>query len=165
MGFRKLISLDYIVVHCSATPPGMDIGADEIRQWHLKRGWLDIGYHFVIRRDGTIEQGRPRDVQGAGARGYNHNSIHICLVGGVRRGRHKGNNSVGFVVKDVPENNFTPEQFASLRKLIFEELVPYAPKAVVLGHRDLPGVKKACPCFDVREWIRSLRAKKETPKQ
>lgn len=73
-----------IVVHCSATTPGMDIGAAEIRDWHVnENSWDDIGYHIVIRRDGTIEMGRQEGAQGAHAAGYNHDSFAICLVGGI----------------------------------------------------------------------------------
>lgn len=72
----------WLTVHCSATPPDMDIGRDEIRQWHLQRGWLDIGYHYVIRRNGDIELGRELHVQGAHVAGHNQDNIGICLVGG-----------------------------------------------------------------------------------
>lgn len=152
MTFRKLERVDYIVVHCSATPPNVDIGAKEIREWHQKQnGWLDIGYHFVIRRNGQIERGRPIDVQGAGARGFNDCAVHICMVGGVKRMRHAGNGGVGFVTKDVPENNFLPPQFEELAHRIGTVQLVH-PKAEPLGHRDLPKVAKACPSFDVREW-------------
>jgi N-acetylmuramoyl-L-alanine amidase len=154
MTFRKLERVDYIVVHCSATPPNVDIGVAEIREWHQKQnGWLDIGYHFVIRRNGQIERGRPVDVQGSHARGFNDRSIGICLVGGVKRMRHAGNTSVGFVTKDVPDNNFTPAQFEELAHRLFVLKLDH-PKAEVLGHRDLPKVAKACPSFDVREWLK-----------
>lgn len=72
----------WITVHCSATPPKMDIGRDEIRQWHLQRGWSDIGYHYVIRRNGDIELGREPHVQGAHVAGHNQDNLGICLVGG-----------------------------------------------------------------------------------
>jgi N-acetylmuramoyl-L-alanine amidase len=157
MTFRRLERVDFIVVHCSATPPEADIGAKEIREWHIKQnGWLDIGYHFVIRRSGLVEEGRKATVQGSHARGFNDRSIGICMVGGVKRMRHAGNGSVGFVAKDVPDNNFTLDQFEALR-LKLHALWRAHPNAEVLGHRDLPKVAKACPSFDVRAWIERER--------
>ncbi len=134
--------IHWLVVHCAATPPAMDIGIVEIRQWHMQRGFSDVGYHYVIRRDGTIETGRPHTRPGAHARGYNRNSLGICLVGGVKQG------SVG-----TAEANFTPAQYLTLQTLL-DDLSTQYPDAEILGHRDLPGVSKACPSFDVREWLR-----------
>ena len=79
--------IDHIIVHCSYTPPSMDIGAETIREWHTLpkpkgRGWSDIGYHWVIRRNGTVEAGRSEERAGAHAKGYNQDSIGICLIGG-----------------------------------------------------------------------------------
>ena len=68
-------------MHCSDTPPGMNIGAAEIREWHLERDFIDIGYHWVIPRDGSLEQGRPADTVGAHTFGYNSTSVGVCLVG------------------------------------------------------------------------------------
>ena len=79
--FRKRRETRDIVVHCSATPPKMDIGVREIRTWHIKRGFVDVGYHYVIRRDGSVETGRPHDTQGAHVRSFNKFSVGICLVG------------------------------------------------------------------------------------
>lgn len=134
----------YLIVHCSATNPRQDIGAEEIDRWHRKRGWRKIGYHYVIRRSGVVELGRMLDEAGAHAFGYNASSIGLCLVGGVSAARSG-------VPGGVPENNFTPEQFEAL-KWKLEELLQRFPKAEILGHRDLPGVTKACPSFDVRAW-------------
>ena len=139
MNWKKLKSVDYIVVHCAATPETMDIGVEEIRQWHRQKGWLDVGYHYVIRRDGTIENGRPRGAPGAHARGFNHISLGICLIGGVESD------------KKTPECNFTHAQWESLEELI-RDLKKLHPDAEVIGHCDLPKVNKACPCFNTREW-------------
>lgn len=143
MNYKPIQSVDLIVVHCSATRATDDIGAKDIDRWHKQRGWFEIGYHYVIRRDGTIEKGRPDDKPGAHARGYNHKSLGICLAGGVAPNGK------------TPENNFTPHQFASLATLL-KQLKAKHPNAEILGHRDLPGVNKACPSFDVREWLASL---------
>ncbi|MGL5965359.1 MAG: N-acetylmuramoyl-L-alanine amidase, partial [Fusobacteriaceae bacterium] len=81
--FKKRGSTDHIVIHCSATKPTMDIGVRDIRMWHKQQGWLDVGYHFIIKRDGTIEEGRPVDVVGSHVKNHNSNSVGVCLVGGV----------------------------------------------------------------------------------
>lgn len=128
----------FIVVHCSATPPTMNIGRQEIDRWHRQRGFREIGYHYVIRRDGSIEVGRDLDKVGAHVEGYNAVSYGICLVGGVD-------------ADNQPEDNFEKAQKAALIPLI-EKLLARSPKAKVLGHRDLPRVNKACPSFDVKEW-------------
>jgi len=139
MSLKKRTRTDYIVVHCAATPPTLDIGRAEIDRWHRQLGWLMIGYHFVIRRDGTIETGRDIDVPGSHVSGYNANSVGICLVGGVD-------------AKGKAEANYTAAQYASLAKLLRELKAKY-PNAVIQGHRDFPKVAKDCPCFDVRKWI------------
>lgn len=143
MKFRKFT--DLIVVHCSATKPHMDVGAAELRQWHLDRGWSDIGYHYVIRRSGRVEPGRALGAAGAHAQGYNDRSVGICLVGGI--------DDAG-----DPDANYTRAQYAALESLI-RDLHARAMKdptwtspPAVLGHRDLAGVQKECPCFCVRCW-------------
>lgn len=138
---------DSIVVHCAWTTAGHDVSATEIRTWHIReRKWMDIGYHFVIRRDGSIEIGRPWWAVGAGVLGWNADSIHICLAGGMKRVE-------GIEMED---NNFTDAQFRTLRSLIItlREMDPGAEK--VLGHRDYPGVTKRCPSFDVATWLKKV---------
>jgi len=138
---------NYIVVHCSATAEDMDIGAKEIDRWHRQKGWRKIGYHFVIRRDGIIETGRDINVAGAHAYGYNGESVSVCLIGGVDdEGRATA--------------NYTPEQWAGLRRALTGLSFAY-PEAAIVGHRDLSpdsdgdGVverhewTKECPCFEV----------------
>lgn len=103
-------TIDSIIIHCAYTPPGMDIGATEIRRWHVEeRGWKDIGYHYVVRRDGDVEPGRDLDGDGdvveevgAHAAGHNAHSIGICLVGGRAED------------DQAPDCNFTPAQWSSL---------------------------------------------------
>lgn len=129
-----------LIIHCAATPPSSDIGRKEIDRWHRQRGFLCIGYHYVIRRDGSIEVGRHEDEAGAHAEGHNRYSIGVCLVGGVAADAK------------TPEDNFTPDQNAALLVLL-RGLKRRYPGAEVLGHRDLPNVKKACPSFDVKHWL------------
>jgi len=149
-------TIDTIVVHCSATRPSQDIGAVDIDRWHRARGWFGNGYHYVIRRDGTVESQaaghRCRSLERAGAHvgdcgpGWNARSIGICLAGGV---------SEADVRK--AEDNFTENQRGTLIDLLTDLLRRY-PRAEVLGHRDLIARTKAppkdCPSFDVRAFMR-----------
>lgn len=144
----------YLVVHCSATPPNQNIGAAEIDRMHRQRGFFKIGYHFVIRRDGTVETGRRLDEIGAHVEGKNSESIGICLVGGVEKKGHAVRAANGDLVSLVAKDNFTLDQKHALAMQL-TGLLHQFPNAEVLGHRDFPGVKKDCPCFDVREWWRS----------
>lgn len=137
--FKERTATDLIVVHCAATKASMDIGVREIRQWHVQQGWLDIGYHYVIRRDGTVEEGRPHGVIGSHVKGKNSVSLGICLAGGIDD-------------KGQPQNNFTPVQFASLKELLAKAQALY-PKAKICGHRGLDS-GKACPSFDVKSWLK-----------
>lgn len=148
----------YLVVHCAATPPSRDIGVREIRAMHKQRGFADVGYHYVIRRDGRVEKGRADNVVGAHVSGFNSISLGICLVGGVD-------------AKGKPEENFTPLQYQALEGLLIT-LGRSHPSAQILGHRDLsPDANgdgkitpnewlKACPCFDVRAWLNTRGIRK-----
>lgn len=145
---------DTIVIHCSATRAGQDIGVEQITAWHQAKGWETIGYHFVIRRDGTVEAGRLVQMIGAHVQGHNASSIGICLVGGIG-------------ADGDAENNFTPDQFAQCKALL-EQLLATYPGCRIVGHRDLSpdtdgdGVIeprewiKACPSFDVAAWVQSV---------
>jgi len=125
-----------IIIHCAATRPSQDVDAREIDRWHRQKGWLKIGYHFVIKRDGSIEIGRDSNDVGAHARGHNSYSVGICLIGGLNEG--------GEV-----EADFTPAQWEMLRILV-DGLQAKYPEAKVIGHNDISD--KACPSFDVGEW-------------
>lgn len=138
---RRPDQINMIVVHCSATPAHMDIGKDEINKWHTAQGWIGIGYHYVIRRDGSIDLGRPLARPGAHVEGHNKYSIGVCLVGGVDKGGPTGK----------PEDNFTPMQKATLLVLLYQ-LRNLFPDTRICGHRDLQP-KKACPSFDVGRWL------------
>ncbi|KGK41209.1 lysozyme [Nitrincola sp. A-D6] len=142
MATKQRNRTDFIVVHCSATNENQDIGAYDIDRWHRGRGWLKIGYHYVIKRDGTLEVGRNENAVGAHAHGYNSNSVSVCMVGGVSADDH--NKAV---------NNFTDAQFKTLQATLTVLKARYE-TAEILGHRDLPNVAKACPCFDTREWVK-----------
>ncbi|WP_202932364.1 N-acetylmuramoyl-L-alanine amidase [Vreelandella alkaliphila] len=130
----------YLTIHCAATTAAMDIGVAEIREWHLARGFRDVGYHYVIRRDGTLERGRPENQTGAHVGGYNSGNLGICMVGGVASdGR-------------TPEDNFTEAQWAELDRLLTELHGRY-PEAIIMGHNGFPGHEtRGCPCFDWRTY-------------
>lgn len=132
---------DAIIIHCSATPPNMDVDAKEIDRWHRQKGWLKIGYHYVIKRDGTREVGRKLNEEGAHCIGWNHKSVGVCLVGGVDRA---GEGSKA-------ENNFTDAQWTTLA-ITVRELQEQYKDAFVVGHRELQAGKE-CPSFDVRAWM------------
>ena len=132
-----------IILHMAYTPPSMDIGAAEIDGWHKQRGWSGIGYHYVIRRDGTVETGRPVEHQGAHTKGENEDSIGICLIGG----KHKA--------REGYDANFTSAQWRALDRLCRDLLIEY-PEAQISGHRDWGATK--CPGFDAVEWGRTLSA-------
>ena len=134
-------STNFIVVHCAATSPSMDIGAKEIDRWHRQRGWLGIGYHFVIRRNGTVEEGRHIDKAGAHAVNYNNKSVGVCLVGGVKED------------KKTPEANFTNEQYKALVALL-KRLKEKYPSAKIIGHNEIAA--KACPSFNVQSWLKTV---------
>lgn len=133
-------AIDLIVIHNSDTPRGRDVSAADIRRWHRERGWLDIGYHYVIRLDGTVEEGRPAGRPGAHVRGYNQRSVGICLIGGT--------NERDLSVK---EDTFTDAQMEALQDLV-SGLVRHFYPARVVGHGDLDPKKPHCPGFDVQEW-------------
>ena len=131
-------AIDELVVHCSATPAGKPFRAADIDKWHRGQGWDGIGYHYVIPLDGSIEPGRELEKVGSHVKGHNANSIGICLIGGVG-------------ADGKPANTFNQRQFDAL-ELVLHGLRARWPRAQILGHRDFPGVAKACPSFDVRAW-------------
>lgn len=124
-----------LVVHCSDTPDDRDISAADIHRWHTEeRGWSGIGYHKVIKRDGTIENGRPEYWLGAHTIGYNASSLGVCLIG---------------------RDCITPSQLVSLEKVIDEWLLKY-PNSEVVGHCDLSS-NKTCPNIDVKSWWNTVK--------
>ena len=124
-----------IIIHCSAVRPDQTSSAAQIDTWHRRDNhWkLGIGYHYVIRRDGTRETGRPEYVVGAHCRNHNAHSIGVCYEGGLD-------------IRGQPADTRTEAQRASLRTLL-EELHARYPRAVILGHHDLNPMK-ACPSIE-----------------
>ncbi len=127
-------SVRFIVIHCSATRCDHDYTAEQLLRDHKTRGFRTVGYHFYIRRSGVVTQHRRLLEVGAHARGINRCSIGICYEGGLDEEGH-------------PKDTRTPAQKNALAELVWK-LRKVFPDAMVIGHRDLPGVKKACPCFE-----------------
>lgn len=140
-------TLSEIIIHCSATRADWMDGKPtsakvaEIRRWHTKdRGWNDIGYHYLIDRDGTTVVGRPISVDGAHVQGRNKGTVGVCLIGG-----H------GSDPTDKFADHFTAEQEDALRKLLEDLQAKYPAITKVSGHNDYAA--KACPGFKVSEWL------------
>jgi N-acetylmuramoyl-L-alanine amidase len=138
-------NISAIVIHCSATPEGKMFTAKDIDAWHRGQGWNGIGYHFVIRLDGMVETGRPVEVPGSHVKNHNFDTVGLVYVGGC--------DAAGRKAKDTR----TQAQKAAMRKLV-DELLARFPGAKVCGHRDLPGVAKDCPSFDVAKWQKESAA-------
>lgn len=140
---------DLIVVHCSATRPSQDIGAAEIRGWHLKRGFNDIGYHLVIRRDGRIELGRPLHEIGAHVAGFNAASVGVCLVGGLL-----ADGKPADLPTPLAFDTFTATQMTAAHTAIAFLRRVY-PHAKVVGHRDLSPDLDRDGTVERHEWLKT----------
>lgn len=131
----------YLTIHCAATPEGRDNSAAEVNQWDIER-FGQISYHWVIELDGDAVRGLPDNVKGAHVGKNNTGNIGICYVGGTSD-RNSGSK---------PKDTRTKAQKIALRTLIRTYQARY-PGIIIRGHRDWPGVSKACPSFDVGKWI------------
>jgi hypothetical protein len=146
--------VEFIMVHCLATDPDfminqpVDAVVAEVREWHVKqRGWKDIAYAMVIHRDGSRGKGRDLDKDGdvweevgAGAKGWNHNCIHIALNGGKTSDAN-----------DEFSENYTDAQDAALRQTIAEIRAWAGWEVPLKGHNEVAA--KACPGFQVNRWF------------
>lgn len=135
-----------IIIHCTATrPEWMEANSTadkvaEIKRWHVDgNGWSDIGYHWLIDRDGTVAPGRPMERDGAHCKGHNTGTVGVSLIGG-----HGGAET------DLPGDHFTDVQMAALTSLCMRISTEH-PIAKVSGHNQYAA--KACPCFDVPLWV------------
>lgn len=136
---------DLIVFHCSATKPSQHIGAAQITEWHLAKGWTAIGYHFVITRAGDLELGRPVHEVGAHVAGFNGASVGVCMVGGLDE---RGNSLV-----NAP-NQFTAAQW-NTAKVLLAYLRKLYPDARVCGHRDLSPDANKDGKIQQQEWLKT----------
>ena len=126
-------SITLIVIHCSAVKPDQMSSVAQIDSWHRDRGFkFGVGYHYVIRRDGSIETGRPEWMVGAHCLNHNKYSIGVCYEGGLD-------------ARGQPADTRTAAQKATLRQLLTDLHRRY-PRAVIVGHHDL-NPQKECPCI------------------
>lgn len=122
--------VDTVFIHCSASDNPDHDDVSVIREWHLARGWHDVGYHYFIKKDGTIQLGRDLEQIPAAQQGYNEGSIAICLHG-------------------LEKSKFTEAQFDSLRDLCGQINSAYGGTIRFRGHNEVSA--KACPVFDYRD--------------
>lgn len=132
--------INEIIVHCTATKAGCPYAIEDVRRWHILRGFRDIGYHYLVLLDGTIQPGRPLAEVGAHCAGHNANSIGVCYVGGL-------------AADGKPSDTRTPQQRTALSNLL-TDLKSKFPNASVHGHRDFSS--KPCPCFDATTEYKDL---------
>lgn len=146
MDYSKIIPMpepiEFITIHCSATPKSRKNTAEEVTQWDMRR-FGQPSYHFVIGIDGEVTQTLPLDKLGAHVGGHNSHNIGVCYVGGMSDDMTN------------PLDTRTAEQKLAMSSLLHKMKTQF-PKAQILGHRDWPGVKKACPSFDVKSWLKEV---------
>ena len=133
-------TINKIIIHCTATPEGRTVTVADVTAWHKARGFVTIGYHYLVGLNGEVWDGRPIEQVGAHVTGRNANSIGVCYVGGL--------DSAG-----KPKDTRTDAQMRSLVKLI-AELKKRFPEATIHGHREF--ANKACPCFDARNEYKNI---------
>ena len=129
-------SIKYLVVHCTATPQATTIESIK-NHWANVLGWKTVGYHYIIKADGQIVQLQPIDKPTNGVKGYNKECVHVCYIGG------------------MINDNRTKQQKAALTQVL-TGLKQQFPTAIIQGHRDFPGVAKACPQFDAKNEYKNL---------
>lgn len=133
--------IKYVTIHCTATPEGRDNTAAEVRAWDIAR-FGQPSYHWVIELDGAAVRHMPDTQRGAHVAKANSGNIGISYVGGTDSLNAGGK----------PKDTRTAAQDGTLRRLVDEYRARY-PGVIVRGHRDWPGVAKACPSFDVVTWL------------
>lgn len=131
--------IDEIIIHCTATPEGRKTTVADVDGWHRQRGFAKIGYHYLIGLNGEIWIGRSEDEIGAHCLNHNAKSIGVCYVGGLS------------IEGKTPKDTRTQAQKEALKKLVKELKSKYT-KATIHGHNEFAA--KACPSFDVREWLK-----------
>ena len=127
--------IKYIAVHCTAGNQAANV--DDLRKEFARKGWKNPGYHYVITADGVIHQLLDNEKVSNGVRGYNAVTVNVAYTGGIDLATRK------------PLDNRTAAQKASLRAVL-KVLHSLFPTAIIEGHRDFPGVSKACPSFDAK---------------
>jgi hypothetical protein len=154
-----MAELKRLVIHCTATREGREVSGAEIRHWHTApkskggRGWRQVGYSDLIHLNGGVENLVPYNEDQRvdpwevtnGAAGYNSTSRHVVYVGGTG-------------MDGQPRDTRTLAQKKALERYV-KDFRRLHPQAEIVGHRDLPGVGKGCPSFDVRRWLREIGIK------
>jgi len=133
--------IKYIVLHCTATLQTASVESIQ-KYWKEVMKWKDPGYHFIIKPNGAIQNIHPIEKPSNGVKGFNQNSIHLSYIGGVDR-------------DGKPWDNRTDAQKKAMHELV-KNLHGQFPKAEIKGHRDFPDVQKACPSFEVSQWIKEI---------
>ena len=133
--------IKYIVIHCTATAQDVTI-ANIQKYWKNNLGWKNPGYHYIIPANSNIVQLQDEGKIANGVRGYNSTAIHISYIGGVDNG--------------IAVDNRTENQKYLMEEIIKELKAKY-PNAEIKGHRDFPNVSKACPCFNVKKWLKEIK--------
>lgn len=133
--------ITHIAVHCTATPQTASVESIR-RYWQQTLGWKAPGYHFIVETSGNTVQLAQHNQVTNGVAGYNSSLINVAYIGGVDAANR-------------PIDNRTPQQKAALISLL-KELKKQYPAAIIQGHRDFPGVNKACPSFDAKTEYRQL---------
>lgn len=131
--------INRIIIHCSATKADHDIDVSDVRQWHLDRGWRDIGYHYFVDIRGNGFKGRPLDQVGAHTRGHNHDSVGICYAGGIGE-------------DGKPKDTLTDSQRRKIDQYIKAIRAVFGSEISVHGHNEF--ANKACPSFKVVKYFR-----------
>ena len=137
-----MLPIRYLTIHCAATPEGRDVKAATVDSWDIAK-FGQASYHGIIELDGTYVVGLPDTRKGAHVGGKNTGNIGICYVGGMDKQNKK------------PKDTRTDAQKATMRRIVIQYRAKY-PGIVVRGHRDWPGVAKACPSFCVPDWLRGI---------
>lgn len=134
--------IKFLTIHCAATPEGRDVKSATVEAWD-KEKFGQVSYHWILELDGTKHHSLPDTVKGAHVGNHNSGNIGVCYVGGMDA--HMAN----------PKDTRTQAQKQAMKEIVQDYQHRY-PGIVILGHRDWPGVSKACPSFDVKTWLKTL---------
>lgn len=137
-------NIRYIVLHCTATPQNTKVSSI-VNYWRNTLKWKHVGYHFIIDIHGNITQLQPLEKPTNGVKGYNAEAIHISYIGGIDK-------------QGKPKDTRTPAQYNAMTGLVKALSAAY-PKSKILGHRDFKGVIKACPSFEVSQYLKQIKLK------
>ena len=133
--------IDFIAIHCTAGQPNQTTKSI-LDYWKNVLKWKSVGYHYLINADGSVEQLAKEYEITNGVAGFNSKCIHISYKGGIDK-------------LGKPMDTRTEAQKKSMHNLLLSLRKGY-PKAIIQGHMDFPNVKKACPSFDFKKWLKEI---------